>query len=99
MSDLISRKKLLEQIQADSEGKEGQYGDDWLFIDTINAIPTAEPKVGKWIELNKNEDGTHNIQCTYCRGCIKSKGHANSFHTAKHFSYCPHCGAEMRTEF
>lgn len=49
MSDLISRKKLLEQIKADSEGQEGQYGDEWLFIDTINAIPTAEPKVGKWI--------------------------------------------------
>ena len=62
-------------------------------------IEIDEPKVGTWVELNRNEDGTHNIQCTYCRGCVKSKGHANSFYTAKHFSYCPHCGAEMRTEF
>ena len=44
MSDLISRKKLLEQIKADSEGQEGQYGDEWHFINTINAIPTAKPK-------------------------------------------------------
>ena len=95
MSDLIRREDVLETMSKDQ----------WYFIkpreqiERIKAIPSAEPKVGKWIELNKNEDSTHNIQCTYCRQCVKSKGHANSFNTAKHFSYCPHCGAEMRTEF
>ena len=63
MNDLISRKKLLEQIKADSEGQEGQYGDEWLFIDTINAIPTAEPTIdtiaeridiATWYHINPN---------------------------------------------
>ena len=95
MNDFISRKKLLEQIKADSEGREGQYGDEWLFIDTINAIPTAEPKVGKWI---KNE---HGLKC--CSVCGKRPlqicyyniyldGYDGKDILSK---YCPHCGAKM----
>ena len=96
MSDLIRREDVLRLAES---GKllSGSYGE--RAKDIIKGIPSAEPKVGKWIELNKNEDDTHNIQCTYCWQYVKSKGHANSFYTAKHFSYCPHCGAEMRTEF
>lgn len=41
--DCISRKALLEQIYADSEGKEGGYGDEWEFIDTINNLPSIVP--------------------------------------------------------
>ena len=97
MSDLISRKKLLEQIKADSEGQEGQYGDEWLFIDTINAIPTAEPKVGKWEECKVAdiEDTTiTEVQSAFCPICRK-------YHTTPYmyyfdyFNYCPNCGAKM----
>lgn len=79
MSDLISREELLKQIETDSKGHEGQYGDEWLFIDTINSIPTAEPKVGKWIS---NHDGSWN--CSECglRVLIYAKG-----------NYCPNCGS------
>ena len=42
--DCISRKALLKQIYADSEGKEGGYGDEWEFIDTINKLKPAAAK-------------------------------------------------------
>lgn len=92
MSDLISRKKLLEQIQADSEGKEGQYGDEWLFIDTINAIPAAEPKVGKWIE---RDDGWENVFYE-CSECGEAFTLIDGTPTDNLYYYCPFCGAKMK---
>ena len=43
-SDLISRKELLKQIDIDSDGERGFYGDNWKFIDTIESMPSAEPE-------------------------------------------------------
>ena len=45
MSDLISRKELLKQIDIDSDGERGYYGDNWKFIDTIESMPSAESEV------------------------------------------------------
>ena len=45
MSDLISKKALLKQIDIDSEGQPGWYGDTWQFIDTIKNMPSAEPEL------------------------------------------------------
>ena len=42
MSDLIDREALLRQIDIDSEGEPGYYGDTWKFIDTIKSMPPAE---------------------------------------------------------
>ena len=41
MSDLIDREALLRQIDIDSEGEPGYYGDTWKFIDTIKRMPSA----------------------------------------------------------
>ena len=41
MSDLIDRQALLRQIDIDSDGEPGYYGDTWKFIDTIKRIPSA----------------------------------------------------------
>ena len=41
MSDLIDREALLRQIDIDSEGEPGYYGDTWKFIDTIKMMPSA----------------------------------------------------------
>ena len=42
MSDLIDRQALLKQIDIDSDGEPGYYGDTWKFIDTIKSMPSAE---------------------------------------------------------
>jgi len=39
--DLIDRDALLEQIEDDSAGNEGQYGDEWQFMDTIKNMPST----------------------------------------------------------
>ena len=42
MSDYINIDDLLKQIKIDSKGNEGQYGDEWLFINTIKDIRSAD---------------------------------------------------------
>ena len=39
--DLIDRQALLKQIDIDSDGEPGYYGDTWKFIDTIKSMPPA----------------------------------------------------------
>ena len=51
MSDLIDRQALLRQIDIDSDGEPGYYGDTWKFIDTIKRMPPA-------LGTNLAEDGT-----------------------------------------
>ena len=41
--DCIDRKKLLDQIDIDSEGSPGYYCDNWKFVDTIENAPRVVP--------------------------------------------------------
>ena len=78
MSDLIRRDDVLEAMSKDQ----------WYFIkpreqiERINAIPTAEPKAGKWIEH------PNHIECPNCKVWFLKK------HMPRN-SYCPNCGAKM----
>lgn len=59
MSDLIDREALLRQIDIDSEGEPGYYGDTWKFIDTIKNLPSATDKnVGTKLGTNLASLGT-----------------------------------------
>ena len=49
MDDLISRQALLRQIEIDSEGTLGSYGDNWQFINTIRRMPTVDRPRGEWL--------------------------------------------------
>ena len=57
--DLIDRQALLKQIDIDSDGEPGYYGDTWKFIDTIKSMPSATDKnVGTKLGTNLAEVGT-----------------------------------------
>ena len=101
--DLIDRDALLEQIDIDSDGNEGQYGDEWFFMDTIENAPTIEarPK-GEWIW---NENGMDwGLGCWCCSECgmrnpyIGSGDNAllSNPHNWAGSKYCPNCGAQMK---
>ena len=55
-------------------------------------------KTGHWIEMNINQDGTHNIYCSNCNRYQKFNGHANSYNARTKLKYCPNCGAKMEGE-
>ena len=57
--DLIDRQALLKQIDIDSDGEPGYYGDTWKFIDTIKSMPSAtDTNVGTKLSTNLAELGT-----------------------------------------
>ena len=57
--DLIDRQALLKQIEIDSDGEPGYYGDTWKFIDTIKNLPSVTDKnVGTKLSTNLAEVGT-----------------------------------------
>ena len=60
--DLIDRQALLKQIEIDSDGEPGYYGDTWKFIDTIKNLPSVTDKnVGTKLSTNLAEVGTDAI--------------------------------------
>ena len=89
--DLISREDLLKQIDEDSKGHQGAYGDMWEFLDTIAKMPTIEsrPK-GKW----EAENDWHK-----CSNCGEYADYITAGGGCENLSnYCPNCGAEMESE-
>ena len=55
MSDLISRKGLLLQIEKDSDDSPGWYGDTWQFIKTIKSMPSTD----QWIPFSERSPEEH----------------------------------------
>lgn len=85
MNDYIKREDLLKQIDIDSKGNEGQYGDEWLFLKTIKSVPSAdvvEVRHSVWrvrLAIPEKE-----YECMKCKKAVWWK-----------YLYCPNCGARM----
>ena len=52
MRELIDKAELLKQIDIDSDGKPGWYGDTWQFIETIENMPAIDA-VSEWIPCSE----------------------------------------------
>ena len=88
MSDLIERKRtknavdcMLALLQVPKDMREEAID---LFI---NRIPSAEPKVGKWIDTGEN---LH--KCSNCGQIIFSQ---TPYDLEEFHAYCGRCGAKM----
>ena len=88
MDDLISRQALLKQIEIDSEGTLGSYGDNWQFINTIRKMPSADRPSGHWVLINR---GLDIYMCDRC-------GEILQIDSVPIWDYCPVCGARMGGE-
>ena len=95
MSDLIRREDVLRLAEC---GKllSGFYGE--RAKDIIKAIPSAEPKVGKWEEIHifsiAEATTIDMLQSTYCPICHRY--HTTPYvYSYNHYDYCPNCGAKM----
>lgn len=101
MSDLISREEVLKLAK---EGILISNDMNRYAREIINSIPTAEPKVGKWIsvssfeafggdeiywEIRGNPTAFH-----YCSAC-KEQAYADELGNEILSKYCPNCGAKM----
>lgn len=65
----IDADALLKSIDKDSEGKPGQYGDEWQFIRTIENAPTIDAvSVVRCKECKYYEKFPSWSTCTYWSG-------------------------------
>ena len=82
MSDLIRREDVMRLAES---GKllSGSYGE--RAKDIIKAIPTAEPKAGKWFD--HSDEGY--VQCPFCGSLTTCEDNMDELH------YCFNCGAKM----
>ena len=78
MSDLVEREYLLNIAR-----KEEAYG--YVSEHEIINAPTAEPKVGKWID--HSDEGY--VQCPFCGSLTTCEDNIDELH------YCFNCGAKM----
>ncbi len=80
MSDLINRKELWKAFATkfDHVCSLGEVRK------TIDSVPTAEPKVGEWLDA-----GWDGEKCSLCGYSI-----SDTYYSAQ-FNYCPNCGAKM----
>ena len=99
MSDLIDRYEVIELLkrmryEADSKREREMIT---AVEDKINAMPSAEPKRGKWIphcEISREYFGTVVVNVEYeywfCDACgyRVEKGRPM-------YNFCPNCGARM----
>ena len=96
MSDLISRKWLMEVFENypfDTEKDKNRA------IHVVRDIaPSAEPerKTGKWIlsDNQRQEDIDNGNYQYFCSNCLRSDVHAKT----QNVPYCWWCGADMRGE-
>ena len=89
MSDLISRQVALDalgeapEVWTDSPEEFAALSQWEMDVTAIKALPSAEPKTGKWIKIG---------ECEYrCDQCGKKVFADDS----NELNYCSHCGARM----
>ena len=69
----IDADELIKQIEHDSKGKHGQYGDEWQFMDTICNQPTADVVPMDYherclsVEIQKRMNMVEVVRCKDCK--------------------------------
>ena len=92
MSDLIRREDAIKRATEDHDFYRGASlptdkarRDELLNVMCwLNELPSAEPKHGKWIPVEKY--GLH--KCSECK-------HEYRIEPVESFKFCPNCGARM----
>lgn len=96
MSDLIDRQQAIDVLEKqldylfmlnkkDNPTAESKwYGINWAR-NTIAELPTAEPKMGRW--LDHSDEGY--VQCPFCGSLTTCEDNIDELH------YCFNCGAKM----
>lgn len=95
MDDLISRQAAIDDLH----GKDPSQIWDTADVEVwINALPSAQPKIGKWKERKVFSAGiVDDLQSARCSAC--GFYHITPYlHYFDNFKYCPECGAKMEEE-
>lgn len=96
MSDLISRQEAIDIVHWYYRN---MYGEDAerSICESIENLPSAEPKRGKWLETEQPM-GWIDVRCATCSEC--GKDYILDEYTIEDFgwNFCANCGAKMEKE-
>lgn len=107
MSDLISRQDAIDALGEEPEiwndtEEEWAYRNAWVeHISALKALPSAEPKTGKWVLDPNGMDW--NIPAWRCSECgfvanyigVEANGLGNNPMNWAGSKFCPQCGARI----
>lgn len=90
MSDLIRRDEVVERLEiVINHGIPNENGLHLISAESvlkkIKELPTAEPKVGKW--LDHSDEGY--VECPFCGSLTTCEDNIDELH------YCFNCGVKM----
>lgn len=101
MDDLISRKAALDAISCNITVTGRQNAElvaqtIGRFADRIKALPSAQPKPGKWLRTSAYP---HHIYCSVCYATYVPNDEWEIWENAiLPRKFCPNCGAPMEEE-
>ena len=104
MSDLIDRQAAIATaVKAAIDWlrlANPQYSIAYCIGEAMRALPTVEPKKGKWIAHETQNDRYDDIKCPFCKKIYTVDAYRidDIGFTAEDFNFCPNCGADMRGE-
>ena len=98
MSDLIRREDAIKVLK---HHLDEDYLDGYVYLNELEALPSAEPKrkTGEWLEKDvcETKGQIEEWQSAKCSVC--GKYHTTPYlYSFDNYPYCPNCGAEMRGE-
>lgn len=91
MARYINVDALLKQIEIDSKGIEGSYGDTWQFMDTIESIPTIDHLA----EVSKKGDLISRKAVFYALECMRFASDAERRYASSMLEQIPIAQPEM----
>ena len=105
MDDLISRRQAIDALEtigydfSESDLSEpelaevceavGDVRQD--MINRLKRLPSIQPKIGKWVEINTFSD------CRYVK-CDQCEAIQVFYYGKRNTNFCQHCGSDMRGE-
>lgn len=93
--DIISRQAAIDEIKAVYEWHD--VPTEERMIQHFKALPTAQPKKGKWEEIKVFPASEIELQSARCSAC--KRYHTTPYlYNYTHYNFCPHCGARMVNE-
>ena len=96
MDELIYRYALLRQIEKDSEGTLGSYGENWQFINTIRKMTTIDRHpIGHWIYGEDEVAMCDGYRCDRCGFFVPWDYEHKFIDFINDYHFCPSCGARM----
>ena len=95
-TDLIYRQDAIDaMVEYVADGYAESPNDFEGYMGIVKELPSAEPKTGKWVEVDCYGSEKHSVTDMRCSLCGKYASIVLPHRTRCVYNFCPNCGAKM----